>query len=728
MFLRKPWKSFVLQATLMMLACVPPGSMAQGVSSHQGTASAAAAAQKPETKAPAPAGGAAFVAQGLGRATVSLTGLWAFHPGDDRAWAAPGYDDASWPRIETGKTWEERGFRNLTGFAWYRRKIVVDAGANPDWTMALMLPSVQDAAEVYWNGRLVGSYGKVPPDPVWYDQAGSGIADLSPHQPAYVPLGRPESGVLAIRVWKAPYVFYSFENEGGLTGVPLLGSATALVLRNAAAWYAWLQSDLYGLGLALVSGIVALLALLAWFRDRKQWMLFWLALYTVHPLALLPITDFPGLVSFRWGYGLVAPVICVEDVALWFLLLYLLNLRDDRRLVRWTIWMSAIAVVGNFGDGALQLFHWTTWPGHLFLSLDVGITIPALVVEAWGVLLVLFAFRKRLDGARWFLAITAMLADLLQAMGNWFSLGVRWTHWTFWEPLQKPLFAIGPCPFGALTIMNTLLLVAIVYAVWRYQAEQSRKQGVLDEEYRNAQELQQVLVPESLPEVQGYRLSSAYRPAQVVGGDFFQIMPVKGATLAVVGDVSGKGLKAAMMVALIVGALRSLAETTGDPARLLEGLNRRLHGRMEGGFATCLAVRLEASGECVAANAGHIAPLLNGEEVGLPGALPLGMVDAAEYTTTRIRMRTGDRLTLYTDGLPEARSAEGELYGFERVQALVAAEPDAETVAAAAVEYGQEDDVTVVTVIRDAPDQEDEFRVFQEMVAVTAGRRREGRE
>ncbi len=654
---------------------------------------AVAAAQRP-----VPVRGASVV-QGLGPATMPVDGLWAFHPGDDLAWAQPSYDDAQWTRIETGKTWEEQGFRNLTGFGWYRRHIVLDTGTNPNWDLGLSLHGVEDAAEVYWNGRLVGSYGKVAPDPVWYDQAGAGFTDLSPHQPAYVPLGRPESGVLAIRVWKAPYVYYSFPNEGGLTGVPLLGSAAALAMHNTVAWYAWLQSDLFGLGLALISGIVALLALLAWLRDRKRWMLFWLALYTVHPLALLPVTDIPGLLSFRWGYGLVAPLICVEDIALWFLLLYLLNLRNNPRLVRWTIWMSAVAVVGNFGDSALQLFRWTTWPGHLFLSLDVGITIPALLVEAWGVVLVLFAFRKRLDGARWFLAITAMLADLVQAMGNWFSLGVRWTHWSFWKPFQHSLFAIGQSQFNALTIMNSLLLAAIVYAVWHYEREQSARQAHLHEEFRNAQELQQLLVPESLPEVPGYAVTSAYQPAQEVGGDFFQVIPSpEGGALAVVGDVSGKGLKAAMTVSLIVGALRTLVETTDDPAEILAGLNRRLHGRLKGGFATCVVVRLEAEGACVIANAGHLPPFLNGEEMALPGTLPLGLSSEAEYEQTVVQLAAADRLTLYTDGLPEARNVAGELFGFARVTQLVAANAGAATLAEAAVQFGQEDDVTVLSI------------------------------
>jgi len=665
----------------------------------------------PARPAPVP-----FVMQGLGRATLPIDGPWQFHTGDNPAWASPGFDDSGWQQVRAGESWEQQGHRGYTGFAWYRRRLVLPAESPADWNLALLLPGVEDACEVYWNGAPVGSFGRVPPHPVWFgiimmtslNQA-VGNASVTPipswfnfrSQGSFV-LGPARSGELAIRVWKAPYVYFSFANEGGLTGAPILGSTEAIAGLEAAARYGWLRGILYQLIVALFAALISLLALLAWFRDRRQWMLFWLALYMIHPLALLPFASMPGLLSFRWSYGLIAPVICVEDVSLWFLLLYLLGLRDNRRLVRWTWCMTAIAFLGNFGDGSLQLFQWTTWPNHLFLALDVGITIPALLVEAWGAVLVLFAFRRRLDAARWTLAITALLADLIQAATNWFSLGVRWTHWTFYRILIAPLVSVGGNPFDPLTIANTLLLVAIAYAVWRYSIEQSQRQNALEQEYRSAQELQQVLVPDSLPSLDGYAVTSAYRPAQVVGGDFFQVIPLPaGSALVVIGDVSGKGLPAAMAVALIVGAIRSTAETTSDPALLLAALNRRLHGRLRGGFATCLALRLDPGGDCTIASAGHLPPFLDGKEAALPAALPLGMLLETEYTQAGLRIGPGSSLTLYTDGVVEARSAAGELFGFGRARAI-STQP-AEAIAQTAQAFGQEDDITVLTFTLLAP-------------------------
>src|SRR6202034_956027 len=167
----------------------------------------------------------------------------------------------------------------------------------------------------------------------------------------------------------------------------------------------------------------------------------------------------------------------------------------------------------------------------------------------------------------------------------------------------------------------------------------SERQGALEQEFKSAQELQQVLIPESLPSLEGYAVTSAYRPAQQVGGDFFQLIAQPDdSALLIMGDVSGKGLKAAMTVSLIVGTIRTVADTLDDPAEVLAILNRRLHGRLQNGFVTCLALRLDAEGECVLANAGHPAPFLNKNELNLPGALPLGLDPTTAYEEIRLRL------------------------------------------------------------------------------------------
>jgi len=256
--------------------------------------------------------------------------------------------------------------------------------------------------------------------------------------------------------------------------------------------------------------------------------------------------------------------------------------------------------------------------------------------------------------------------------------------------------------FRPQAILSTVLVLAITYAVYLKQRE---RQMALQQEYKSAQELQRVLIPQSLPSLVGYAVTSAYQPAQQVGGDFFQLIeqeakPDGGSALLILGDVSGKGLKAAMTVSLIVGTVRTLAEATNDPAGILEGLNRRLHGRLKNGFATCLVLRFDAAGSCVIANAGQLAPFLNQDEMDLPDALPLALDPDTTYETTSFRLAVGDRLTFYTDGLLEARNAAGEIFGFERVRALMATKPDAKQATDAAVAFGQDDDITVLTLTR----------------------------
>jgi serine phosphatase RsbU (regulator of sigma subunit) len=282
--------------------------------------------------------------------------------------------------------------------------------------------------------------------------------------------------------------------------------------------------------------------------------------------------------------------------------------------------------------------------------------------------------------------------------------GVRFTHWTLGAKMQAPLFTVFGNSFDVQTLLRTLLFLSIVYAVFRYTIGYQRRQTGLERELQNARELQQILVPETLPSIPGFTLTSAYRPAQEVGGDFFQIIPLagpeEGSTLIVLGDVSGKGLKAAMTVSLIVGAIRALAKFAPEPAQMLAEINHRLHGRLQDGFATCIVLLLHADGSCSVSSAGHPAPFLNRRELELAGALPLGLDPDTSYQQVEVQLQQGDYFSLYTDGLLEARKPSGELYGFERLEVLFGTRPSASQASQEAVAFGQEDDITVLTLTR----------------------------
>jgi serine phosphatase RsbU (regulator of sigma subunit) len=200
-----------------------------------------------------------------------------------------------------------------------------------------------------------------------------------------------------------------------------------------------------------------------------------------------------------------------------------------------------------------------------------------------------------------------------------------------------------------------------------------------------------------LPQFQAFTCEAAYRAASEVGGDFYQVYPRSdGSALVLVGDVSGKGLRAAMLGTLIVGAAGALAQENLAPAEMLDRLNRHLCGRTDGGFATCLCAEIGADGRLVLANAGHLAPYRNGQELPLDSELPLGIAASANYTESTLQLAPADALTFISDGVVEARDASGELFGFDQTWRI--SRQSAEEIADIAARFGQEDDITVLTL------------------------------
>jgi serine phosphatase RsbU (regulator of sigma subunit) len=260
-------------------------------------------------------------------------------------------------------------------------------------------------------------------------------------------------------------------------------------------------------------------------------------------------------------------------------------------------------------------------------------------------------------------------------------------------------FPAGPFAISANTVSGILSTLVLALIILLRSSTVSRRQAALEGELAAAREVQQVLLPERVEAVPGFDVESAYEPAQQVGGDFFQVLPAdQGGLLVVVGDVAGKGLPAAMLVSVLVGAIRGVAEYSVDPSELLASLNERLIGRVNGGFSTALAAHITADGWVTIANAGHLSPYLDGHEVELPGALPLGVISGGNYETIQFYLAHGSRLTFYSDGVVEAQNSQGELFGFERAKAI-STEPAAAIVEAAKL-FGQEDDITVVAIAR----------------------------
>jgi hypothetical protein len=244
-------------------------------------------------------------------------------------------------------------------------------------------------------------------------------------------------------------------------------------------------------------------------------------------------------------------------------------------------------------------------------------------------------------------------------------------------------------------------LVYVSVSEGRRHGRAKAEKAMLETEISAAREVQSVMVPQDIPEIDGYAIDSIYHPATQVGGDFFQVIPLRtGRTLLVIGDVSGKGLRAAMIVSMIVGTLRTLTGYTEEPAEILRELNRFLCGRMQGGFTTCLIVRLDEQGVLTVSSAGHLPPYRNGTEIKLAGSLPLGLVQDMAYEQVSLSLAIDEVIVLMTDGVAEAHNDKQGLLGFARIESVLSAGATAKDVAEMAQQFGQNDDITVLRVAR----------------------------
>jgi hypothetical protein len=634
-----------------------------------------------------------LVVDNLGKGAAPLDGPWQFHPGDDPAWAAASFDDSSWGQVTGDKPLGLQGHPSFEGYGWYRRHITLSPAPGTSADFALLIPAVDDVYELYWNGVPIGHLGAMPPHWVWYSGVPAQIYGLGPAR----------TGVLAVRVWKTPLFSTDDGTAGGFESVPMVGSSDAIAAIKGNLDFEWLRRQQFRFGLTSLFGLVAVLSLFAWVRDRRQWLLFWMTVFALN----LVLELFLGGMRLPYSAAVLTTLsqieISVREISLWFLLLWLLDLQDDRKLSSLTRKAALLSVTASTLDGFLILLYPWLFSKVQTQIIDAVLTPWIIAFEAIPAVLVAYAFihRKRLDSARWAVAAVAFSNAMIYFVQNIAAQGPRYTHWTLANKMIAPMFTVVGNPINIIALFRTLLFLSIVYAVIRYSIENRRRQAALEQEFQNARELQQVLVPDTLPVVPGFTLTSAYRPAQEVGGDFFQIIPLEGgSTLVILGDVSGKGLKAAMAVSLIVGAVRALADDHPGPARLLTQLNRRLCGRMQGGFATCLILLLKTDNTCVVASAGHPAPFFNKHEIDLPGALPLGISPTASYAESVVNVSAGDHIALYTDGLLEARSQTGELYSYARLESLFATRPNAAQATEAAINFGQDDDITVLTLTR----------------------------
>jgi predicted ester cyclase len=237
----------------------------------------------------------------------------------------------------------------------------------------------------------------------------------------------------------------------------------------------------------------------------------------------------------------------------------------------------------------------------------------------------------------------------------------------------------------------------------------------VEQDLRVARSIQQASLPKEVPELEGWRIATYYQPAREVGGDFYDLFELEeGRVGVVVGDATGKGMPAALVVSAASSMLRAVAQAfhSSSPGEVLSRVNETLVARIPSNmFVTCFYAILDPkSGTLSYANAGHDLPYLwhsgECEELRARG-MPLGLMSGMGYEEKEIELDAGGATLFYSDGIVEAHDPKGEMFGFPRLQALVAEHGEAPSLEDLLLEelytfvgegWEQEDDITLLTL------------------------------
>ena len=626
----------------------------------------------------------------LGDAAADLDGRWKFHTGDDMAWAQPGFDDSGWgtmdltpPKGSHGYApgWTSEGYPGYAGYAWYRLRVDVAGTGEP---LALKMPhDADDAYQVFVNGGRIGEFGAF------------GTAHVTAYntQPRGFPLPKNiRSGVItiAVRMWMDSATRFISPDAGGMHEPPVLGTASEI---GNQVQLDWDYTD-HLVGSGFLETMILLLALavalsLTWL-DPDEEAFRWLALVS---LVILSDNALTLAVNFTTAIGqtaftiLVGAILIPGYIGLWIVFWgYWFRIGHMARLHR-VVWSLVLLLMAASAMLRPPLYGQVV-PLHAGPPIQMALLVVKLALAA--VLFVVTYLGIRKDKVEGLMALPAVL---LAAIANY----QRELHMIHVQTRFTVLdYSIN---LGTVSTCLSLLLVTVMVSRRFLHSERKKEQWKL--EIEQARNVQQVLIPEQLPEIPGLKIQSEYRPAREVGGDFFQIIPgtVEGSVSVVLGDVTGKGVQAGMLVALIVGAIRTEVQHGVAPELILQGVNDQMSER-KGVSATCVMLSISPDGEVTLANAGHLAPYLNGKEMEMEGALPLGVIGGMDFPVMKFQMQPGDSLVMMSDGIAEAQKPDGSLFGFERVHELMSRQISAAELATEAQNFGQEDDILVLSIQR----------------------------
>jgi len=574
-------------------------------------------------------------------------------------------------------------------FAWFRLHILLPAHHGP-LALLVRIPVSRGAQmnfnstvgmDMFVNGKFVLPEGRVGPTPDTYLQ-------ISRIYPIDIPADQ-TSLVLAARI---PFAAFGTDAYTGFFAhrTFFLGQRDDLVehlnLWNHAMLFERLPS-LVDAGLKILLGLF-LLALFWTQRDHREYL--WLGIQQIvyAPVVFLGLIGSMGQLEQIWLGALVIQLMLISAYCYFEFLVAFLSLRK-----RWYI------VAMRYSSPLLLTFAPLLLNIHEGKGIQIAFVLSIVFVVIWwlawllfvGLTLTIAAIKRNIEAALLLVPLLLSLVGLGELVSSTAS-----TAWMGGATMQSPLsFMAGPIPIHFSDIADFAGIFVIILIIFGRFLRIHRERERASSELAAARSVQELMIPRESPKTPGFHVDTVYTPATEVGGDFFHIQATgDGGLLIVIGDVAGHGLQAAMNVSMLMGALRRAPVTS--PAQLLAGLNKVLVGSAS--FTTCEAAYFSANGELVLASAGHPPPFLNSQEIVLPGGLPLGVIADVVYEEVRLYLHPGDRLLMMSDGVAEARKPNGEMFGFDRVRNL--SNQSAFFIAEAAKDFGQEDDITVLTVRR----------------------------
>lgn len=605
---------------------------------------------------------------------------WLIQAGDNPAYAQAGYDDSHWMLFDPNTSLRRIFSNSRPDVVWYRLHVKVDPNEKG---LALSEWNLSSAFDIYVNGQKLLSAGQVAP----YKASTFGGRILERIPDAAIASGQL---LIAMRVhvsgsdWVSAYPgFYPSNLTIGEQDAVNNRNWLIVIGQNALNWF----SQLSGLGLGLIA-----ISLFASQRGQREYL--WIFLLFLFNSLAVPLHFYllfhnlpPWSMFVERGFE-IATIIFSTRMFFAFL------------RIRFGWWIQAIiglAAAGLLFNAAVDSSGNGT-PVLMFVGLLPDLCLLAGVIPV--LLIVYFRRGNREAGILLIPAIVSSLTYYLNLSVFLLSQVPGLEKADLWLQETFLFHTIGPFIVDLTSVQSCLFILSLAIILVLRSTRISRQQALLESELAAAREVQQIILPEQIETIPGFQIESAYQPAAEVGGDFFQVLPAPdGALLLVMGDVAGKGMPAAMLVSVLVGATRAVTEYTSDPAEILANLNQRLIGRVSGGFSTALAALISANGLATIANAGHLPPYLDGREVEIPGALPLGIEPDARYKAVQLQLPRGSRLTFYSDGIVEAQNSQGELFGFDRGRQF-SMQPVA-AIVEAAKQFGQQDDMTVVAITRD---------------------------